>query len=580
MATIEVKVTGFPKPTVIFEHNEKEIKFPSDKHKLLYEDDDTMTLIIKDAQPEDAGQYKVTAKNELDQVQDSCQLTVQSPPKLLQNLENIDVVKGKPLELVVKVQGCPKPECVFFKDGKPLDEKTKKNMKIECKQDGDTYTFIARCDSADLSDAGNYSATISNDCGSLSSACAVGVNAPPEITGMKDVGGQEGDTVNFRVQVTGSPKPSVVFLKDGKPIDLSKEVNMKIEEEEGGYHRLTIAKLNKDQCAKITVVAKNSMGEKKADARLDIKCKPEFSQKLNDLAGKEGDSANLVVKVNGFPTPDVVFKFNGKPIDLNNKDKYELQKKDDGTIALKIKDLKPGDAGKYSAVCKNELGEIESSCALQVNSPPKFTVPLKNAVANENEKISLKVKCTGFPKPELTWFHNNKKLTIDDKHIKVVEKTDKNGETESELIITGSVSTDTGKYKCKAKNITGEVSTEGEVLVSSMPIFTQGMTDVVAVDKQKDVEFSVKLKRQPAEPSLKWYLDDKPVADDDPRFTLIRPDKKNDQKPSAEEDGDEYKLIIKEASPELASMIKCEARNQCKKTFVYLSSKSIRPFCI
>ena len=162
----------------------------------------------------------------------------------------------------------------------------------------------------------------------------------------------------------------------------------------------------------------------------------------------------------------------------------------------------------------------------------------------------------------------------------MVEKTDKNGETESELIITGSVSTDTGKYKCKAKNITGEVSTEGEVLVSSMPIFTQGMTDVVAVDKQKDVEFSVKLKRQPAEPSLKWYLDDKPVADDDPRFTLIRPDKKNDQKPSAEEDGDEYKLIIKEASPELASMIKCEARNQCKKTFVYLSSKSIRPFCI
>ena len=59
MATIEVKVTGFPKPTVIFEHNDQEIKFPSDKHKLLYEDDDTMTLIIKDAQPEDAGQYKV-----------------------------------------------------------------------------------------------------------------------------------------------------------------------------------------------------------------------------------------------------------------------------------------------------------------------------------------------------------------------------------------------------------------------------------------------------------------------------------------------------------------------------------------
>lgn len=109
-------------------------------------------------------------------MQDSCKLTVQSPPKFLQNLENKDILKDKPLELIVKVQGSPKPDCKFFKDGKPLDEKTAKNLKIECKQDGDTYTFIAHCDSADLPDAGNYSATITNDCGSQSCACVVNVN--------------------------------------------------------------------------------------------------------------------------------------------------------------------------------------------------------------------------------------------------------------------------------------------------------------------------------------------------------------------------------------------------------------------
>lgn len=156
-------------------------------------------------------------------------------------------------------------------------------------------------------------------------------------------------------------------------------------------------------------------------------------------------------------------------------------------------------------------------------------------------------------------------MTIDDKRMKIVEKTKDNGETECELIISGSVSTDTGKYKCKAKNISGEVSTEADVLVSSMPIFTQGMTDVSAVDKQKDVEFTVKLKKQPTEPNIKWYLDDKQVADDDPRFTLVKPNKEKSTQPQKSEDeGDEYKLIIKEASPELASMIKCEARNQCK----------------
>lgn len=175
-ATIEVKVTGYPKPTIIFEHNNQEIQFPSDKHKLLYEDDDNITLIIKNAQPDDAGEYKVTAKNDLDSVQDSCNLVVQSPPKFLQQLENKDVLKGKPLELCVKVQGSPKPTCTFFKDGKPLDEKTAKKMKFECKEDGDKYTFIAKCDSADLDDAGNYSVTVASDCGQQTSACTVNVN--------------------------------------------------------------------------------------------------------------------------------------------------------------------------------------------------------------------------------------------------------------------------------------------------------------------------------------------------------------------------------------------------------------------
>lgn len=171
-----MRVTGYPKPVIVFTHNDQEIQFPSDKHKLLHEDDETMTLIIKNAQPEDAGDYKVTAKNELDQIEDQCKLTVQSPPKFLQKLNDKDVLKGKTLELSTTVQGSPKPDCVFYKDGKPLDEKTAKNFKFDCKQDGDKYTFTARCDSVDLADAGNYSVTVSNECAQQSCACTVNVN--------------------------------------------------------------------------------------------------------------------------------------------------------------------------------------------------------------------------------------------------------------------------------------------------------------------------------------------------------------------------------------------------------------------
>lgn len=61
---LEAKVVGFPKPNVKWYHEGEEIK-PEGRYKFLYEDEESLTLIIKNVNPRDGGSYKIVAKNEL-----------------------------------------------------------------------------------------------------------------------------------------------------------------------------------------------------------------------------------------------------------------------------------------------------------------------------------------------------------------------------------------------------------------------------------------------------------------------------------------------------------------------------------
>lgn len=66
---------------VIWYHNDKPVKESSDI-QLLFEGD-RCTLVIREAYLEDAGNYRVTAKNEHGQAESSCRLHVERKKLLL-----------------------------------------------------------------------------------------------------------------------------------------------------------------------------------------------------------------------------------------------------------------------------------------------------------------------------------------------------------------------------------------------------------------------------------------------------------------------------------------------------------------
>jgi len=74
-AMLEAKCLGFPRPDVQWFHDGKEVK-PSGRLKFLFEDQESMTLVIKNVTSEDAGVYKIVAKNDLGEDSTELQLTV------------------------------------------------------------------------------------------------------------------------------------------------------------------------------------------------------------------------------------------------------------------------------------------------------------------------------------------------------------------------------------------------------------------------------------------------------------------------------------------------------------------------
>jgi hypothetical protein len=79
------------------------------------------------------------------------------------------------------------------------------------------------------------------------------------------------------------------------------------------------------------------------------------------------------------------------------------------------------DSGEYKVILKNNFGEIQSKCILNVltalsdneiefssKSRPFFVELVKDITIKQGQDVCLKCKITGIPQPELKWYKDGK----------------------------------------------------------------------------------------------------------------------------------------------------------------------------
>lgn len=299
-AMIELQYKGYPNPTVEWKH-EGEIIEASSKYKFMYEDSESMSLVIKDVQPNDAGFYSITATNELGEDTGVINLQVKAPP-IIGKVDDISLFVGDKLLIEVEVTGNPTPTVKILHNGKEIVESERIKI-VKGSESNSRITYSVQIDRVQLSDAGAYSVIASNDISQSSQHWNVVVKSAPTIVKRleKEYVHGEKEEIIMSVRCDSFPEAKVKWFREHKEITESTDKRIKISQDGNAYILSISGAVRTDGCT-YSAEFENEHGKERDNTRVRIKCTPELKTKLKSITVTEGETnVELSVAVDGYP---------------------------------------------------------------------------------------------------------------------------------------------------------------------------------------------------------------------------------------------------------------------------------------
>lgn len=190
-------------------------------------------------------------------------------------------------------------------------------------------------------------------------------------------------------------------------------------------------------------------------------------------------------------------------------------------MIFSIESARPEDAGTYSVVVANKLGDVTGIAKVHVepkDKKPAFVKDLQDTKVVEGFPIKLEVKVIGHPQPEIQWMRNGEVLKTDGKRCVITDLPDGT----STLFIEEATPADAGEYRVVATNEKGVISSKGNLQVipraqegepEEPPRFLTGLRDV-NTDEGKELTLSATFVGNPI-PEIYWTKDGKPLHPSD-----------------------------------------------------------------
>lgn len=298
-AMLELQYTGYPKPDVLWKHDGELIE-AGGKYKFLYEDAESMSLVIKGVQPEDAGFYSVSASNELGEDTSVINLIVKSPP-IIKKVSDYKCMASEKLKMDIEVTGNPAPAVKILNNGKEIVQNERVKI-VHSEEINSKITYSVEISKTELIDAGSYSVIASNEMSQTSEFWNLIVNSSPKIIKKLEkeyVHGEKEDII-MSVRVDSYPAPKVRWLKEGKELSETDE-RIKISTDGNAYILIISGAVRTDAC-KYSVEFENDHGKIRDDTNVHVKCTPNFKKNLKNITVSEGDvDVELSVQIQGYP---------------------------------------------------------------------------------------------------------------------------------------------------------------------------------------------------------------------------------------------------------------------------------------
>ncbi|XP_054440698.1 hemicentin-2 [Pteronotus mesoamericanus] len=519
-ATLECNATGKPPPSVTWERDGQ----PVGAEPGLRLQNQGQSLHVARAQASHAGRYTCVAENVAGRAERRFVLSVLVPPEFIGDLDpltNVTAALHSPLTLLCEATGIPPPGVRWFRGEEPVSPGE------------DTYLlaggWMLKMTRTQEQDRGLYSCLASNMAGEVRRNFSVEVLVPPSIENEdleEAIKVPEGQTAHLTCNATGHPQPKVTWFKDGRPLASG---DTHYISPDGALLQVTQANLS--SAGHYACITANTVGEKTKHFHLSVLVVPTILGAAEDSADEEvtvtvNNPISLICEALAFPSPTITWMKDGSPFEASNN--IQLLP---GTHGLQILNAQKEDAGQYTCVVTNELGEAMKNYHVEVLIPPSISkddsvgeVAVKEVKTKVNSTLTLECECWGSPPPAISWYKDGQSVTPNERlHIL--------GEGRLLQIQPTQVS-DSGRYLCVAANVAGEDDQDFNVLIQVPPMFQKaddassafeslsqeeeaeargGVTEYRAIVENSPVYLYCDTNAVPPA-ELTWYREDRPLT--------------------------------------------------------------------
>uniref|UniRef100_A0AAZ3Q4V4 Ig-like domain-containing protein n=1 Tax=Oncorhynchus tshawytscha TaxID=74940 RepID=A0AAZ3Q4V4_ONCTS len=452
-------------------------------------------LTIRDALPEDAGNYTCLATNEAGTATQTVSLNYAEEPSIWVVKQVVMVAVGGDATLECRATGVPLPlvkwskgktliTCVFFANMAPLFSETPVDMTVDvgenvtlpCVARGfplptvtwrlkDGRAIISEAYSSDgtvqletghlliqdvwLDDEGLYVCEAKNQFGTIRTEARVSVSGlePPLLAhGAPVITTGISQSLSIPCMLLdGIPLPERHWTHNGNQ-PLPRDRSSPQSNPDGFLHILNPAA---EDAGIYICTAISAVGYTSREIKLSVNskgCTLTYSKGVSGeentvkMAAEVGSEVILPCEVQGSPSPLVTWSRNGQPIPPVTAWFTVLP-----SGSLKITDVRLIDSKLYTCSAENPAGNVSLNYNLHIQVKPKIQAAPSLLKALIGQTVVLPCVVQGEPRPEISWFHNGRPVEARDT---------------AALRIHRASLTDQGTYSCVAKNTAGQDTME------------------------------------------------------------------------------------------------------------------------
>lgn len=439
-------------------------------------------------------------------------------------MESPSAVENCPVTLECEVVGSPEISIEWHKG----DSRVRQTTRVRTEFDGKNCRLIFL--RTELDDEADYKCVARNDFGMASTECELLVEedlSPSHSLPFfkKKPHNQtvsEGQYVAFSAVVGGSPPPEVDWFKDGRVVEDKGRFLIKEDVNQGKFS-LTIEQTFLEDVGTYKCVAFNEIGEESYQASLAV----------IPLAKKGEPTVEVPFEVSVNAESATPLSFSVEPESVSTLGERETTKGKPEQPKMKL-----------AASRETTLKDLEPPFFIAL---PEGSSPFE---VNVDEDVTLRVRVSGKPLPEVKWLKDDKPLSKTDHFL---WNSDKDIHT---LVIRGPTPKDKGTYVCVASNDAGTATRSFDVNIEGyedwvMPSFEEYLASPFQISDNGDVTMEVKVSGNPS-PNVEWRKNDQPITENE-HIKLFS-------------SGNIHKLVVKGASPEDEGKYICTATNPAGKS--------------